>query len=252
MTLGDCAAVSSRTIRRYGAPFRCPPNDKIAGAAVLGPGRHVYPWRDNFCETRGYFVGQCPSGLGHQGQDIVPVDCRLSSKDTDCERSEHRVVAVHDGVVLRSPGQEGLVIVANAANAHLRFRYLHMNPKIIDDGGFLSGRVVREGETVGRVGNYSGREAGTSYHLHFDMQVPTKDGWVLVNPYMTLVLAYERLIGARGEEIHEEIKKAPVAEADAAASVAPGAKTIRQVKRSQQKSWRSKQRVQARTKYYRM
>jgi hypothetical protein len=33
------------------------------------------------------------------------------------------------------------------------------------------------------------------------MQVPTRLGWVFVNPYMTLVLAYERLIGARGTEI---------------------------------------------------
>src|SRR5262249_51013899 len=37
--------------------------------------------------------------------------------------------------------------------------------------------------------------------LHFDMQVPTRLGWVFVNPYMTLVAAYERLIGARGTEI---------------------------------------------------
>ena len=29
----------------------------------------------------------------------------------------------------------------------------------------------------------------------------TKIGWVWVNPYMTLVLAYERMIGARGTEI---------------------------------------------------
>ena len=29
----------------------------------------------------------------------------------------------------------------------------------------------------------------------------TKLGWVWVNPYMTLVLAYERMIGARGTEI---------------------------------------------------
>jgi hypothetical protein len=35
------------------------------------------------------------------------------------------------------------------------------------------------------------------------MQVPTKLGWIFVNPYMTLVAAYERLIGARGKEIKE-------------------------------------------------
>jgi hypothetical protein len=36
------------------------------------------------------------------------------------------------------------------------------------------------------------------------MQVPTKYGWVFVNPYMTLVTAYERLIRGRGQEIKEQ------------------------------------------------
>ena len=31
--------------------------------------------------------------------------------------------------------------------------------------------------------------------------VPTEFGWVFVNPYMTLVAAYERQIGGRGSEI---------------------------------------------------
>lgn len=207
MNVGDCteAVGDSQTTKRRGAPFQCP-----AAARVAAGGRSMYPWRDNFCETRGFMVGQCPSGIGHQGEDIVPVDCRMSMSSLDadrCERKEHAVVAVRDGTVLRSRGQEGLIIVVNQANEHVRFRYLHMNPKLIDEDGFLSGRTVREGETIGKVGNYSGREAGTSYHLHFDMQVPTKDGWVLVNPYMTLVLGYERLIGARGTELRDNIKE---------------------------------------------
>jgi len=41
------------------------------------------------------------------------------------------------------------------------------------------------------------REFGTTYHLHFDTQVLTKYGWTFVNPYMTLVTAYERLLSAR-------------------------------------------------------
>jgi hypothetical protein len=59
---------------------------------------------------------------------------------------------------------------------------------------------VHEGEIIGEVSNFSMKEAGTSYHVHFDVQVPTKYGWVFVNPYMTLVTAYERLIGERGTE----------------------------------------------------
>ena len=65
----------------------------------------------------------------------------------------------------------------------------------------MSGRRVHEGEIIGEVSNFSMKEAGTSYHVHFDVQVPTKVGWVFVNPYMTLVAAYERLIGERGTEL---------------------------------------------------
>jgi murein DD-endopeptidase MepM/ murein hydrolase activator NlpD len=71
----------------------------------------------------------------------------------------------------------------------------------MDEDSLLSGRRVHEGEVIGQIGNFHKREGGTSYHLHFDVQVPTRDGWVFVNPYMTLVAAYERLIGGRGEEI---------------------------------------------------
>jgi murein DD-endopeptidase MepM/ murein hydrolase activator NlpD len=78
---------------------------------------------------------------------------------------------------------------------------MHMNPNQLDDDGILSGKQVKAGETIGKVGNYNKRERGTTYHLHFDLQVPTRVGYVFVNPYMTLVAAYERLIGERGTEI---------------------------------------------------
>ena len=80
----------------------------------------------------------------------------------------------------------------------MRFRYLHMNPKIMDADGLLSGRKVSEGEIIGKVATWGDYEKGTSYHIHFNIQVFTKVGWVWVNPYMTLVAAYERLIGGRG------------------------------------------------------
>jgi hypothetical protein len=43
------------------------------------------------------------------------------------------------------------------------------------------------------------------------MQVPAKLGWVFVNPYMTLVVSYERLIGARGTEIKDGDTAPPIA-----------------------------------------
>ena len=73
----------------------------------------------------------------------------------------------------------------------------------MDADNLLSGRRVHEGEVIGQVSNFSIREAGTSYHVHFDIQVPTRHGWVFVNPYMTLVAAYERLIGERGAELSD-------------------------------------------------
>jgi hypothetical protein len=94
-------------------------------------------------------------------------------------------------------------LFVNTAHEHIRFRYLHQDPHKMDEDQLLSGRRVHEGEVIGLVSNYSRRANGTSYHLHFDVQVPTKDGWVFVNPYMTLVAAYERLIGERGIELGE-------------------------------------------------
>jgi hypothetical protein len=54
------------------------------------------------------------------------------------------------------------------------------------------------------VSNYLDHPNGTSRHLHFDVQVFTRDGWLWVNPYTTLVSAYERLIRGRGREIGPE------------------------------------------------
>jgi hypothetical protein len=45
--------------------------------------------------------------------------------------------------------------------------------------------------------------------LHFDTQVFTRDGWLWVNPYVTLVSAYERLIRGRGRVIGPESAASP-------------------------------------------
>ncbi len=176
---------------------------------------YAYPWRDNFCEHRDYYVGQCPTGLGHQGEDIRPSACLMRDPDSGrCIPYEHNLVAVRDGVLMRNPGDEALYLVVDSLGEHIRFRYLHMNPQLLTASGMVNGRAVNEGEVLGAVDNYQNRQAGTSYHLHFNEQVFTRDGWVFVSPYMTLVTAYERLIGGRGHVVRD----APVA---AAASMAP-------------------------------
>jgi len=201
---GDCdfTGRSVRSPRRKDQPYSCNVNGRPLVFNEAAPGNYSYPWRDNFCEHRRYFVGQCPGGEGHQGQDIRPSSCTLFNDGADrCLPYQHDVVAAHDGFILRAPKQEAVYLFVNTANTHVRVRYIHMNPSQLDADGIVSGKLVHEGDLLGKVGNYNNRERGTTYHLHFDMQVPTGLGWVFVNPYMTLVSAYERLIGARGTEI---------------------------------------------------
>jgi hypothetical protein len=163
-----------------------------------------YPWQDNFCESRSFGVGQCPAGFGHQGQDIRPAPCPPESSEP-CDPKQQAVVAVRDGVMIRSPKQQAATLQINTRNEHIRFRYMHMNPSDLDADGVLNGRRVREAEKIGVVSNYLDFPNGTSRHLHFDVQVFTRDGWLWVNPYTTLASAYERLIRGRGREIGPEV-----------------------------------------------
>jgi murein DD-endopeptidase MepM/ murein hydrolase activator NlpD len=176
------------------------PLDEVVG------GNTSYPWQDNFCEARSFGVGQCASGFGHQGQDIRPAACpaRNEGDANNCDDRQQAVLAVRDGVVIRSPKQQAATLQINSRTEHIRFRYMHMNPASLDADGVLNGRSVAEGEKIGVVSNYLDRPNGTSRHLHFDVQVFTRDGWLWVNPYVTLVSAYERLIRGRGREIGPE------------------------------------------------
>jgi hypothetical protein len=206
MNSGDCDSTGRVSIGMSDTipTYRC----RIGGPVLLrdesAGANYAYPWRDNFCEHRYFAVGQCPGGLGHQGQDIRPSSCTQRFVGASCEPYQHDVVAVREGMVLRTAGQMPVYLFVNAPQEHIRFRYLHMSPHQLDADGVLTGRVLQQGETFGKVGSYFQHEHATTYHLHFDMQVPTKYGWVFVNPYMTLVAAYERLIGGRGAEIEPE------------------------------------------------
>lgn len=202
---GDCDFTGRSWAGRRGgkrAAYSC----KVNGRPLMfdESTNYAYPWRDNFCEHRNFFVGQCPGGEGHQGQDIRPSSCTLFNDGADrCQPYQHAVVAVHDGMILRARKQEAVFLFINTPDTHMRVRYMHMNPAQLDADGIVSGKPVAESDVIGKVGNFNGHERGTTYHLHFDMQVPTKIGWVFVNPYATLVTAYERLIGARGTEIKD-------------------------------------------------
>ena len=203
MPWGDCyKSGRSGPLGRKGAEYSC----KVNGLPLIfdesAAVNWTYPWRDNFCELRDFLVGQCPGGYGHQGEDIRPGNCVLNNEGADrCEPYQHNVAAVREGVIWRSPGNIGVYIDVNTKDAFIRFRYLHMNPKFMDAEGWVSGRKVSEGEIIGKVATWGDYEKGTSYHLHFNIQVFTKVGWVWVNPYMTLVAAYEHQIKGRGTEL---------------------------------------------------
>ncbi|MCZ7643026.1 MAG: hypothetical protein M5U33_10330 [Pseudorhodoplanes sp.] len=217
MNWGDCDQ-TGRTPHprgRKNVSYRCRLNDKplvfFEGAAE----NYSYPWRDNFCERRHFAVGQCPGGRGHQGVDIRPATCELKNESADrCQPYRDALVAVREGMILRAPKQESVYLTVNAPGEHVRVRYLHMHPAQLDEAGLVSGRRLAEAEVIGRAGNFNRRENLTTLHLHFEMFVPTRDGWVRVNPYMSLVAAYERLIQARGREIEpHEPDPAPTTDA---------------------------------------
>jgi hypothetical protein len=204
MNWGDCNFTGRVGLGERGryAAYRCKVND--VPLVQDESQNYAYPWRDNFCEHRNYYVGQCPAGLGHQGQDIRPSTCMFRTDGAGrCEPYQNDVVAVRDGVLMRDLGDEALYLVVDTPGERIRFRYLHMNPHMLDASGMVNGRAVSAGEVIGAVDTYGRREGGTTYHLHFDVQVLTREGWVFVNPYLTLVTAYERLIGGRGRIVRD-------------------------------------------------
>ncbi len=211
MNWGNCDLTGRVGLGGGGAnkqAYRCRVNDK---PLVNDEAKNfAYPWRDNFCEHRAYEISQCPGGMGHQGQDIRPSFCFERDPDAGrCEPYQEDVVAVSDGVLVRNRGDLALYLLVDRPGEHIRFRYLHMSPAMMDAAGMLTGRRVVAGEVLGSVGSYGSGERGTSYHLHFDAQVPTSAGWMFINPYMTLVGAYERLIGGRGRVVNDAMFAPP-------------------------------------------
>ena len=215
MNWGDCyrtGRVSWSSTK--GDEYHCKRNDKPLVFDESAKENYSYPWQDNFCETRDFDVGQCANGMGHQGQDIRPSSCQMRNAEADrCLPDIFPTVAVRDGVLIRSPTQQAVYLLINAPGEHIRFRYIHMNPANLDADGVVHGRRVKEGERIGVVSNYQDRVGGTTSHLHFDTQVFTREGWLWVNPYTTLISSYERLIGGRGREYEPLPSLAPVAHA---------------------------------------
>ncbi len=136
-----------------------------------------YPWWDNYCEKRSWNMPLCPSGTGHQGQDI-----RASS----CDKNKHWAVATVDGKIT-SIGSYSVYLTAADGTIH---RFLHMGSVQVK-----TGQSITKGTRVGKVSNAFGGTP-TTVHLHFDLKQNVSGvGSVYVPTYMSLIKGYEALIG---------------------------------------------------------
>jgi murein DD-endopeptidase MepM/ murein hydrolase activator NlpD len=135
-----------------------------------------YPWHDNYCETRDWSMPLCPSGAGHQGQDI---------RAASCKPGVHTTVAVVDGTIT-SIGSYSVYLTAADGT---RFDYLHMDQLQVKEG-----QKVKRGDHLGKVSNLFGGEA-TTIHLHFNIRQNVAGvGVVYAPPYMSLVQSYDTLM----------------------------------------------------------
>jgi len=192
--------------RTLWSPQMCFPFEEVAfpNSQVYGPGggmgppakpsqcdasNYSLPWRDNFCESRGYATPLCANGKGHQGQDIRPATCK---------KNVHWVVAAEDGVIT-DIGSYTVTLTASAA-PHRVYRYLHMGMTGLT---VAEGKVVRKGDRLGRASNDFGGTP-TTIHMHFEIRAGvagiSTDGKAVkvltfLPPYLSLVSAYERKLG---------------------------------------------------------
>ncbi len=160
-------------------------NSQVYGAGgAYGPAggqcatsNYSYPWRDNYCEKRSWSMPLCPSGTGHQGQDIRP---------STCVKGVHWAVAAEAGTIT-SVGSYSVYLTTSSGR---RYDYLHMSNVAVKVG-----QKVTKGQRLGKVSNVFGGTP-TTIHLHFNIRQNVSGyGYVYVPPFMSLVRAYEGLVG---------------------------------------------------------
>ncbi|MBY0224725.1 MAG: M23 family metallopeptidase [Hyphomicrobium sp.] len=137
--------------------------------------------RDNYCEVRGWAMPLCPSGAGHQGQDIRPA----TFKDNTWE-----AVAVVDGTITNVTKNTTVQLKAKEGTDYY---YLHMHPGSIK---VKTGQMVKQGQVLGKVSKYMNGSPSTSLHLHFQARQTIKAGTKTITAYVpvftSLVAALRR------------------------------------------------------------
>lgn len=190
--LEDAAFLNSQ-VYRYGGSKSAVTG--MTGSWQCDGSNYDYPWQDTFCESRSRSQIMCPDG-GHEGVDIRPATCIPQSGQT------HWAVAVEDGRIIAPPDSKYTVRLQTEDGTLYRYLHLKMSELAVSDGQY-----VTRGQRIGKVSNVfynsSGGSEPTTYHLHFEMyqnyapDEETDPVFDQVNPYMTLVSAYERKL--RGE-----------------------------------------------------
>lgn len=138
-----------------------------------------YPWRDTYCESRSWEMPLCPSGKGHQGQDV---------RGPTCEKGVHWVVAVSDGKITNV----GTYSVYLTTDDGTRFDYLHMSNVAVKEGD-----EVERGQRIGKVSNQFGGTP-TTVHLHFNIKQNVAGvGMVFMPPYASLIESYDALMNPK-------------------------------------------------------
>jgi murein DD-endopeptidase MepM/ murein hydrolase activator NlpD len=161
-------------------------NGKGAAGGMDSDPRNYDPMtqRDNYCEVRGWDMPMCPSGAGHQGQDIRPP----TYKDNYWE-----AVAAADGQIVNVTSNTTVQLKADDGTDYY---YLHMHPKSIT---VKTGNKVKQGQVLGRVSRYMGGKVATSLHLHLQVRqrisVGGKTMQVYVPTFPSLVAALRRSKG---------------------------------------------------------
>jgi murein DD-endopeptidase MepM/ murein hydrolase activator NlpD len=148
------------------------------------PANYSYPWSDNFCETRDWSAPLCPTGKGHQGQDIRP---------NSCAKGKYTAVAAEAGTITHI----GIYTVYLSADSGRTFRYLHLDMAHLK---VVAGQRVTRGQAIGFVSDNFG-STSTTIHLHFEIKEPVTDGTAtivtFVPPYSSLVDAYQRMLAGK-------------------------------------------------------
>src|ERR1043166_4197900 len=163
------------------------------------------PWIDTYCEKRDWDMPLCPTGKGHQGNDIRgPRAPRPPGQpDKNCIDDHWNVVAVEDGVITRVSSYP---IVYMKGDSGTLYRYMHVNPNSIQ---VQANQRVTAGTPLAKISNFmEGQANQTSFHVHFDARQNVPVQGTVQSVYVSaLHVSYCGLSQGQGASPHGQRRK---------------------------------------------